>query len=90
MNSYLKFTDDFEKLKNILQEGKGSWEESGDNKKAYRLNNRIMNWFPSTGTVQFQGKEPGKNHLEIWVNSLLSPDKDTTPKITPPLAIETA
>jgi hypothetical protein len=51
----LKFTDEFEKLKELLKELNGTWEESRDDKKVFRRGDGIMNWFPSTGTRRAGG-----------------------------------
>ena len=69
----LKFSGSFEDLRNKLASLGGQWDESQPNKKVFRLNNGLMNWFESTGSINFQGKDPGKATLECEVPKLLYP-----------------
>ncbi|UAA40041.1 dCMP deaminase family protein [Paraneptunicella aestuarii] len=71
----LSFSGTFVQLKDKLSELGGSWDEPMPNKKVFRLAGGILNWFESTGTIQFQGKAPGKGLLEQRVPSLLYPDQ---------------
>ncbi|MBF4395799.1 cytidine deaminase, partial [Vibrio anguillarum] len=44
-----------------------------------------MNWFESTGSINFQGKNPGKATLEVKVPKLLYPaeaESIAAPKVT--------
>ncbi len=60
----LKFSGSYESLMEKLSSLRGDWDESQLNKKVLRLNSGVMNWFESTGRIQFQGKDPGKATLE--------------------------
>ena len=73
--SKLIYTDNYIELKDKLSSLNGVWDESQSGKKVFRLDDGIMNWYESTGTIQFQGKEQGKNFLELKVKSLLYPDE---------------
>lgn len=69
----LKFSGTFTDLSSKLTTLHGEWDESQPNKKVLRLNGGVMNWFESTGSINFQGKEPGKTTLEVEVPKLLYP-----------------
>ncbi|MGZ5501546.1 MAG: anti-phage dCTP deaminase, partial [Nitrososphaeraceae archaeon] len=71
----LIFTKSYEELKSQLSTIGGEWDESQTNKKVLKLNDGVMNWYETTGTIQFQGKEQGKLDLEIKVKSVLYPDE---------------
>lgn len=71
----LKFTGTFEDLSSKLATLKGKWDDSQPNKKVLRLNGGVMNWFESTGSINFQGKDPGKSILEAQVPKLLYPNE---------------
>jgi deoxycytidylate deaminase len=85
----LKFTGSFDDLKNKLTSIEGEWDDSQPNKKVLRKNEGVMNWFESTGTINFQGKGGGKTELESSVPNLLYPKE--TPKIitSTPTPVET-
>jgi len=70
----LIFTESYEELKNRLS-GCGDWDESQPNKKVLRLNGGVMNWFETTGTIQFQGREDAKQQLELMVTAALNPER---------------
>lgn len=69
----LKFSGTFSDLSSKLAALNGQWDESQPNKKILRLHNGVMNWFESTGSINFQGKSPGKATLESKVPTLLYP-----------------
>lgn len=69
----LVFSKGYSELQSALAQLNGSWEESQPNKKVFRLNDGILNWYESTGTLQFQGKEPDRTELERQVRSILFP-----------------
>ncbi|EOV5436449.1 anti-phage dCTP deaminase [Vibrio parahaemolyticus] len=69
----LKFSGTFADLSSKLVALRGEWDESQPNKKVLRLNGGMMNWFESTGSINFQGKDPGKTTLEVEVPKLLYP-----------------
>jgi len=69
----LVFSKGYPELQTALAELDGSWEENQPNKKVFRLNEGILNWYESTGTLQFQGKDPDRAELEHRVRSILFP-----------------
>lgn len=69
----LKFTGSYEELQTKLNPLSGEWDESQPNKKVLRLNSGVMNWFETTGSINFQGKDPGKATLESSVPQMLYP-----------------
>lgn len=68
------FTGTFDELKAKLSSIHGEWDETQANKKVLRLDGGVMNWFESTGTIQFQGKDSSKAKLENLVLSCLDPN----------------
>lgn len=74
----LKFSGAFSDLTDKLESLGGEWDKSQSNKKVFRLNGGVMNWFESTGTINFQGKTPGKTFLETEVPKLLYPGEIET------------
>jgi len=71
----MKFTGTYETLKDTLASliKLGSWIDLNDNQKQFRHNNGgIMNWYPSTGTINFQGKEASslKEEIEKLLNAI--------------------
>jgi len=84
----LIFTESYEELRKRLVAINGKWDESQKNKKVLRLNGGVMNWYESTGTIQFQGEEEGKQSLENKVKMALYPDEFLIEKDMPPLIIE--
>jgi len=71
----LIFTKNYDQLKKKLSFIKGEWDETQPNKKVLRLNDGVMNWYESTGTIQFQGKQEPKKILEKLVLSALNPER---------------
>ena len=81
----LKFSGTFADLTSKLLSLQGEWDESQPNKKVLRLDGGVMNWFESTGSINFQGKDPGKTTLEVEVPKLLYPSEAESiaaPKVT--------
>jgi deoxycytidylate deaminase len=76
----IKFTDSFEQLKSKLSSLGGEWSEESQNTKVLRIEGGVLNWFPSTGTIQFQGKSPGLEKLRSSVPHLLYPNEYEEPK----------
>lgn len=71
----LRFTGSYVELQERLTaiNSDGSWTELNDNQKQFRhRNGGILNWYPSTGAINFQGKPEGKRELEAIVASALS------------------
>lgn len=75
MRMTLKFTDDFDTLKSKLSTLGDNWDESQPNKKILRKDGGILNWFESTGSLQFQGKSGPKEKLKKIVANILYPDE---------------
>lgn len=76
----LKFTGTFEELKNKLSSLSSDWNEDQPNKKVLRLNGVVLNWFVSTGTLQFQGSSSRFEQLVDSVSHLLYPEEYPKPQ----------
>lgn len=74
----LIFTGNFEELKKKLSSLEIIWDETQPNKKVFRLNEGIFNWYENTGTIQFQGKDEGRSQLETRVKNILYPTEFPT------------
>jgi len=68
-----KFTKSFDELKATLSQIGSKWDESQSGKKVLRRDGGVLNWFPSTGSLQFQGKADAKDRMERDVLNLLYP-----------------
>jgi len=86
----LKFTGTFESLKSKLSSLNGEWNEDQPTKKVLRVDGGLLNWFSSTGTLQFQGKSPGLDRLLTSVPHLLYPGEFAAPKEEMPLPLTPA
>lgn len=86
----LKFTGTFESLKTKLSSLNGVWYEDQPSKKVLRVNGGLLNWFSSTGTLQFQGKSPGLDRLQASVPHLLYPEEYAAPNEEIPLTLTQA
>jgi predicted nucleotide-binding protein len=78
----LKFTQSFEDLKAILVklDSAGEWVDLNQNQKQFRHESgAILNWFPSTGTINFQGKSAAAVELEKTVGALLNQEPAEAP-----------
>jgi deoxycytidylate deaminase len=71
----LVFTKSYEDLAQSLESIGGQWDVSQPNKKVLRSDDGIMNWYESTGTIQFQGREDRRILLEAKVRNLLYPEE---------------
>ena len=70
----LRYTGEFEELKDNLSNlaGQGEWRDLNENQKQFRHNDGgILNWYPSTGTINFQGPGDGRAKLEAIVGEAL-------------------
>src|SRR5690606_4194672 len=70
----LNFTGSYDELQNKLLNLGGEWDENQLNKKVYRLSGALMNWFETTGTIQFQGRPPSVRKLENLIKARLYPE----------------
>lgn len=76
-----KFHGTIEELKKIVSSTgiSGEWQVDGAGKHTFRSREEsVLNWWPSKGTVQFQGKPEGKAILEQSVGKLLDKVKGIT------------
>ena len=76
----LRFTGSFADLKERLSSIGGDWNEDQPNKKVLRFNGGVLNWYSSTGTLQFQGRGQGLEQLEALVPNLLYPNEYPKPE----------
>ena len=64
-----RFTKSFDDLKSALLKLQGEWKSLNPNHKQFRsIKGPVLNWFPSTGTLQFQGKTP---EIEVFQSQVL-------------------
>lgn len=70
-----KYTGNFEKLKASLALIGGEWDETQPGKKVLRRDGGVLNWYVSTGSLQFQGKLGAMQRLEGDVLNILYPDQ---------------
>ncbi len=74
----MKFSGSYEDLKSRLNslENSGEWIDLNENQKQFKhKSGSILNWYPSTGTINFQGKST-ENLRNIVQCALTSPGKD--------------
>jgi hypothetical protein len=60
----LKFRGSYGKLRKCVSwtEYEGVWRDLPNGQKQYRTENgAILNWWESSGTINFQGRDPGKS-----------------------------
>jgi len=86
----IKFTGTFDDLKKELLSLAGDWHEDQPNKKVMHLNGGVLNWFSSTGTLQFQGRSPGLEQLQAKVPHLLYPNEYPESNTETPLTANSA
>lgn len=70
-----RFSGEIDELKNKLASlgSAGEWVEVNANQHQFRhKDGGVMNWFPSTGSINFQGKPAGRDSLRLTVSSILS------------------
>ena len=63
----LRFNGEYDELKRIVDSLKftGEWSES-ENPTCVQFRTKdgaILNWFPTTGTINFQGPDPAKSRV---------------------------
>lgn len=80
-----KFVGEFDELETLVSGlgYKGDWKED-NGKKAFRSDDKaVLNWWPSTGTLQFQGPAAPRKQLEEAVTKALSGDPPAPVVATP-------
>lgn len=83
----LRFTGEFDALQERLAclRGEGLWSDLNDNQKQFRHHNGgILNWYVSTGTINFQGPTNAKSALETIVTKVMA-DGSSVPTPAPAL-----
>ena len=71
----VRFTGTYAELREQLSSvaPEGGWSDLNSNQKQYRATDGgVLNWYPSTGTVVFQGPKDARSRLESAVLPLLS------------------
>jgi len=92
----LKYYGSIEDLKWLVVSAtiSGDWEQQGDKWVFRSSRGGILNWWPSSGTVHFQGKDPGKSQLQEALGKSLtstaydSAGRPTMGSIHPPVATD--
>ena len=75
-----RFRGDFDHLQRaVITCGiDGSWRDEGDGSKRFSASNDgILRWWATTGTLLFQGPDPGKSELRDAVLTALSDDENS-------------
>lgn len=70
----LQFKGSLEELRQAIQslDRQGDWLDLGESKQFRDKSGGILNWFPTTGTIQFQGRAEGRSQLETLVQAALT------------------
>lgn len=64
-----------------LEEIRGTWRKLNDNQHQFITNDKaIMNWYPNTGTLNFQGKQKPSDKLKMLVERVLSAQDGPPPE----------
>lgn len=69
-----KYNGSIETLKDCMISAniRGEWQSDGSQQTFRSSTGGILNWWPSTGTLQLQGKEPGKSQLQRALHNCLA------------------
>jgi predicted nucleotide-binding protein len=69
-----RFKGTVEDMKGFVEKTgiRGQWQESSGKHSFRTQQDGILNWWPSSGTLQYQGTEPGKTQLEQAVTAAMS------------------
>jgi deoxycytidylate deaminase len=79
-----RFTGTFEQLKDKLKDIPGEWKDLNPSQKQLRATSGgILNWYPATGSIMFQGKSPA---LEALRNAVTAAVADSAPAPSTPSA----
>ncbi|WP_339539170.1 anti-phage dCTP deaminase [Pseudomonas sp. RA_15y_Pfl2_54] len=71
----MRFDGEFDelKIKLLSLQNAGEWRTVNQNQHQFRANNRgIMNWYPSTGNITFQGDQNSSEQLKSLIEDLLN------------------
>ncbi len=91
-----KFHGEFSELKTYVARlgHTGQWSEDNGKKVFRGKDGAVLNWWPSTGTLQFQGEQSARNRLEEAIEGALTASPSTgvdssskfsaAPSTTPP------
>ena len=74
----LKFRGDYLKLKKCVSRtgATGQWRELKNGHKQFRTNTgAILNWWESTGTIQFQGPDPAMKFERAFISAASARDR---------------
>jgi len=83
-----RFTGTFEQLKDKLKGISGEWKDLNPSQKQLRANSGgILNWYPATGSIMFQGKSPA---LETLRNAVTAAIEGSAPAPATPTSAHTA
>jgi predicted nucleotide-binding protein len=83
-----KFDGTTEELKGLIETAgvKGQWEDDGHGKESFRTkSNTVLNWWPSKGTINFQGSDKDKERLNhaIFGGSTSAADTIGVERVSP-------
>lgn len=79
-----KFRGTIEELQSLIQKAgiRGDWDDDGQGKHSFRSKEAgVLNWWPSTGTLNLQGPADAKARLEA---ALAAPSTGQTSGVTSP------
>lgn len=73
------FNGSFDELRDaVVRTGeKGDWSETATGKQFRAKSGAILNWYTNTGTLQFQGKQPARDHFRDIVMPELEAQNQT-------------
>ncbi|HNQ23115.1 MAG TPA: anti-phage dCTP deaminase [Phycisphaerae bacterium] len=81
----VRFTGSYEEFREKLQHISGVWRDLNPNQKQLRTPaGGVLNWYPSTGSLTFQGNSPGAEKLrDEVIAALTGTPVDAAPGLTP-------
>ena len=76
----MRFTGSYDELKAKLQAINGEWRDLNPNQRQFRAaKGGVLNWYPSTGSLNFQGSTPAVEELRTAVVAALTGASPTVP-----------
>jgi len=70
----IKHKGSLDELKAKIAGITGAWSEDGSGKQTFRSQEGgVLNWWPSSGTIQVQGQDPAKSILELALSGEIQP-----------------